>query len=76
MEALIAPVTVLCIAFGINHVRFKAVNTRITSIEMKQAELVQELVQQESETPKKIMATLMPLSTAVRRINQEIGLEK
>ena len=45
----------------------KEKNAKITELEEKIALI-------ESETPKKLMATLMPVEKAVQKLNQEVGL--
>jgi len=46
--------------------------------EKAQAELLTQLSQKvelvETETPKKLMATLVPVAKAVQKLNQEVGL--
>jgi len=70
-EYIIGPVIAALIA--IKYGEYKA-----SVKEKAQAEILTQLSQKielvETETPKKLMATLVPVAKAVQKLNQEVGL--
>ena len=67
LEYIIGPVLALLI--GMKFIDYKTKNK-----DAKIAELESKVALIETETPKKLMATLMPVAKAVQKLNQEVGL--
>ncbi len=67
LEYIVGPVLALLLGMKFTDYKTKEKNAKITELEEKIALI-------ESETPKKLMATLMPVAKAVQKLNQEVGL--
>jgi hypothetical protein len=67
LEIIIGPVLVLLLSMKFTDMKSTEKDTKIKKLE-EQIALI------ETETPKKMMATLMPVAKAVQKLNQEVGL--
>ena len=67
LEYIIGPVLALLISMKFTDYKTKNKDAKIAELESKVALI-------ETETPKKLMATLMPVAKAVQKLNQEVGL--
>ncbi len=67
LEYIIGPVLALLLGMKFTDYKSKEKDTKITELESKIALI-------ETETPKKMMATLLPVAKAVQKLNQEVGL--
>jgi len=67
LEYIIGPVLALLLGMKFTDYRSKVKDTKISELENK-IELL------ETETPKKMMATLVPVAKAVQKLNQQVGL--
>jgi len=67
LEYIIGPVLTLLIGMKFTDYKTKNKDAKIAELESKVALI-------ETETPKKLMATLMPVAKAVQKLNQEVGL--
>ena len=67
LEIIVGPVLALLLGMKFTDMKAKEKDAKITELESK-IELI------ETETPKKMMATLMPVAKAVQKLNQEVGL--
>ena len=67
LEYIIGPVLALLLGMKFTDMKSKEKDTKITELQTK-IELI------EVETPKKLMATLVPVAKAVQKLNQEVGL--
>ena len=67
LEIIVGPVLALLLGMKFTDMKAKEKDAKITELESK-IELI------ETETPKKLMATLMPVAKAVQKLNQEVGL--
>jgi len=67
LEYIIGPVLALLIGMKFTDYKTKNKDAKIAELESKVALI-------ETETPKKLMATLMPVAKAVQKLNQEVGL--
>jgi len=67
LEYIIGPVLALVLGMKFTDYRTKKKDAKIAELESKVALI-------ETETPKKLMATLMPVAKAVQKLNQEVGL--
>ena len=67
LEIIVGPVLALLLGMKFTDMKDKEKDAKITELESK-IELI------ETETPKKMMATLMPVAKAVQKLNQEVGL--
>jgi len=69
LEYIIGPVLALLLGMKFTDFKSKEKDAKIVELENK-IQLI------ETETPKKMMATLVPVAKAVQKLNQEIGLWK
>lgn len=67
LEYIVGPVLGLLLSMKFTDMKAREKDAKITELESK-IELI------ETETPKKLMATLMPVAKAVQKLNQEVGL--
>jgi hypothetical protein len=67
LEYIVGPVLALLLGMKFTDLKSKEKDAKITELESKIALI-------ETETPKKMMATLMPVAKAVQKLNQEVGL--
>ena len=67
LEIIVGPVLALLLGMKFTDMKSKEKDAKITELESKIALM-------ETETPKKLMATLMPVAKAVQKLNQEVGL--
>ena len=67
LEYIVGPVLALLLGMKFTDLKSKEKDAKITELESKIALI-------ETETPKKLMATLLPVAKAVQKLNQEVGL--
>jgi len=67
LEYIVGPVLALLLGMKFTDLKCKQKDAKITELEEK-------LSLVETETPKKLMATLMPVAKAVQKLNQQVGL--
>jgi hypothetical protein len=67
LEYIVGPVLALLLGMKFTDLKSKEKDAKITELESKIALI-------ETETPKKMMATLLPVAKAVQKLNQEVGL--
>ena len=67
LEYIVGPVLALLLGAKFTDIKSKEKDVKITELEAKITLL-------ETETPKKLMATLMPVAKAVQKLNQEVSL--
>ncbi len=67
LEYIIGPVLALLLGMKFTDYKSKEKDTKITELETKLSLI-------ETETPKKMMATLIPVAKAVQKLNQQVGL--
>ena len=67
LEYIIGPVLALLLGMKFTDLKSKEKDAKIGELETKIALI-------ETETPKKMMATLIPVAKAVQKLNQEVGL--
>ena len=67
LEYIVGPVLALLLGAKFTDIKSKEKDVKIKALEEK-------ITLIETETPKKLMATLMPVAKAVQKLNQEVGL--
>ena len=67
LEYIVGSVLALLLGMKFTDLKSKEKDAKITELESKIALI-------ETETPKKMMATLMPVAKAVQKLNQTVGL--
>ena len=67
LEYIVGPVLALLLGMKFTDLKSKEKDAKIVELETKIGLI-------ETETPKKMMATLMPVAKAVQKLNQEVGL--
>jgi len=75
MEYIIGPVLTLLIAMKFTDYRQKDIEAKL-SVMQEQVTLVEKTMEQrETELPKKLVATMVPLAKAVKLLNQQVGIQ-
>ena len=74
MEYVIGPVLAVLVTLKFTDLNIKKQTKVINSLEEKVLVLEENAKLAESEVPKKMMATLLPVAKAVNKINQQLGL--
>ncbi len=67
LEYIVGPVLALLLGIKFTDIKSKEKDAKIKELENK-------ITLIETETPKKLMATLMPVAKAVQKLNQQVGL--
>ena len=67
LEYIVGPVLALLLGMKLTDYKTKEKDAKI-------AELEEKITLIEVETPKKLLATLVPVAKAVQKLNQEVGL--
>ena len=67
LEYIVGPVLALLLGMKFTDYKTKEKDAKITELEEK-------ITLIEVETPKKLLATLVPVAKAVQKLNQEVGL--
>jgi len=75
MEYIIGPVLTLLIAMKFTDYRQKDIEAKL-GVMQEQVTLVEKTMEQrETELPKKLVATMVPLAKAVKVLNQQVGIQ-
>ena len=74
LEFVIGPILSLLIAMKFDDIRDKDRKKEIQSLEQRVELLEKSASTLESELPKKVMATMLPVAKAVQKLNQQVGL--
>jgi hypothetical protein len=75
MEYIIGPVISLLIAFKFVDVRQKQLNNKLKDTREQIAFVEMLLEQRETELPKKLVATMVPLAKEVKKLKEEVGIQ-
>ena len=74
MEYIIGPVLTLLLAFKFTDMKQKEIQSKLNATQEK-IELVEKVLEQrETELPKKLVATMVPLAKEVKKLKQEVGI--
>jgi len=75
MEYIVGPVLTLLIAMKFTDYKQKDVESKLNAMQ-EQVSLVEKTMEQrETELPKKLVATMVPLAKAVKVLNQQVGIQ-
>ena len=74
MEFVLGPVLAVLVTLKFADFNLKKQTKTINELEKKVVVLQETVKLAEIETPKKMMATLVPVAKAVNKINQQLGL--
>ena len=74
MEYVLGPVLAVLVTLKFADFNLKKQTKTIKGLEEKVLVLQESIKLTEAETPKKMMATLLPVAKAVNKINQQLGL--
>ena len=74
LEFVVGPVLSLLIALKFGDMKDKEREQQITVLQEKVELLEKSTSTLESELPKKVMATMLPVAKAVQKLNQQVGL--
>ena len=74
MEFVLGPVLAVLVTLKFADYNLKNQKKTIVELEKKVVVLEENVKLAEEETPKRMMATLMPVAKAVNKINQQLGL--
>jgi len=75
MEYIIAPVISLLVAVKYVDIKQKAFQTKLKDTNEQIASVQLLLEQRETELPKKLVATMVPLAKEVKKLKQEVGIQ-
>jgi len=75
MEYIIGPVLTLLIAMKFTDYRQKDIENKLGAIKEKVSLVEKTMDQRETELPKKLVATMVPLAKAVKVLNQQVGIQ-
>jgi len=65
----------LLLAMKFTDFKQKDVENKLVEVQEKVALVEQTMEQRETELPKKLMATMVPLAKAVKALNQQVGIQ-
>ena len=74
LEFVVGPILSLLLAMKFDDIRDKKQKEEIAALQEKVLVLEKSASSLESELPKKVMATMMPVAKAVQKLNQQVGL--
>ena len=74
LEFIVGPVLSLLIAMKFGDIKDKEREKEIAALQEKVVLLEKSASTLESELPKKVMATMLPVAKAVQKLNQQVGL--
>lgn len=75
MEYIVGPVITLLVALKFIDTRQKQLQTKLQDTR-EQIEFVQMLLEErETELPKKLVATMVPLAKEVKKLKEEVGIQ-
>ena len=74
LEFVVGPVLSLLLAMKFGAMKDKEREKEIAALQEKVVLLEKSASSLESELPKKVMATMLPVAKAVQKLNQQVGL--
>ena len=74
MEFVIGPVLALLMGMKFTDFKNKQLAERVAALEFTVDRLNTSTVSMESEMPKKMLTTIVPIAQAVKKLNEQIGL--
>ena len=74
LEYVIGPVLALLVGMKFSVYKSKETDKQIAELKEKVVLLEKSASSLESELPKKVMATMLPVAKAVQKLNQQVGL--
>ena len=74
LEFIVGPVLSLLIALKVGDINHKEREKEINALQQRVELLEKSASALESELPKKVMATMLPVAKAVQKLNQQVGL--
>jgi predicted lipid carrier protein YhbT len=75
MEYIIGPVLTLLLAMKFTDYKQKNIESKVTAVQEQMALVEKTMDQRETELPKKLVATMVPLAKAVKVLNQQVGIQ-
>ena len=75
MEYIVGPVLTLLIAMKFTDYKQKDVESKLNAMQEQVALVEKTMEQRETELPKKLVATMVPLAKAVKLLNQQVGIQ-
>ena len=75
MEYIIGPVLTLLLAMKFTDYKQKNIESKVTAVQEQMALVEKTMDQRETEPPKKLVATMVPLAKAVKVLNQQVGIQ-
>lgn len=74
MEFVIGPVLALLMGMKFTDFKNKKLEERVAALEFSVDRLNTSAVSMEAEMPKKMLATIVPIAQAVKKLNEQVGL--
>tara|TARA_B100000902_G_scaffold387060_2_gene430587 strand:+ start:3701 stop:3928 length:228 start_codon:yes stop_codon:yes gene_type:complete len=75
MEYIIGPVLTLLLAMKFTDYKQKDIESKLGVMQEQVALVEKTMEQRETELPKKLVATMVPLAKAVKVLNQQVGIQ-
>ena len=75
MEYIIGPVITLLVSLKFTDLKQKEIQSKL-SVTQEKIEFIEKLLEQrETELPRKLVATMVPLAKEVKKLKQEVGIQ-
>jgi len=74
LEYVVGPLLALALGMKFSAIKVKQAEKTINELQEKVIVLEKSAATLESELPKKVMATMLPVAKAVQKLNQQVGL--
>jgi len=74
MEYILGPVLAVALSIKFTAEKSKRMETRITALESKIELMESSSTTMQTEMPKRMLATIVPLAQAVRKLNEQVGI--
>lgn len=74
MEYILGPVLAVALSIKFTAEKSKRMETRIAALESKVELMESSSTTLQSEMPKRMLATIVPLAQAVRKLNEQVGI--
>ena len=74
LEYIVGPVLAILVSLKFSDMQLKKQDEKIAAANARVEEIRKEISEFETEVPKKLMATVLPVAKAVQKLNAEVGL--
>ena len=74
LEYVVGPVLALLVSLKFSDMQLKKQQAQVDEVNQRIEAISKVMTDFETEVPKKMMATMMPVAKAVQKLNQQVGL--